>query len=121
MTNLDHPFAFGPDGRTATTDLDDHVRDLLEQVLFTAPGERVNRPDFGSGVLGLLFEPNGDALAAATRSRVEGSVNQWLADVIQLEGVVVQAHETTLQVTVQYVVRATQERRTQTIRGPVTP
>lgn len=121
MKYLDHPFAFGPDGRTANTDLADHVRDLVEQVLFTSPGERVNRPDFGSGLLGLLFEPNSDALAAATRSRIEGSLHQWLAEVIQLEAVVVRTQDSSLEVTIQYVVRLTQERRTETIRGPVTP
>lgn len=120
MGHLDHPFGFGPDGRTATTDLADHVRDLVEQVLFTSPGERVNRPDFGSGLLGLLFEPNSDALAAATRSRVEGSLHQWLAEVIEVEAVVVRPSDSTLEITVQYVVRVTQERRTETIRGPVT-
>ncbi|MET1052883.1 MAG: GPW/gp25 family protein [Mycetocola sp.] len=121
MNYLDHPFAFGQDGRTATTGLDDHVRDLVEQVLFTAPGERVNRPDFGSGLLGLLFEPNSDALAAATRARIEGSLHQWLADVVQLEAVVVRPQESRLEVTVQYVIRLSQERRTETILGPVTP
>ncbi len=121
MTHLGYPFAFGPDGRTATTDLTDHVRDLVEQVLFTAPAERVNRPDFGSGLLGLVFEPNSDALAAATRARVEGSLHQWLADVIQLEGVVVHAQDAALEVTVQYVVKTTQDRRTETIRGAGSP
>ena len=62
---------------------EDHVRDLVEQVLFTAPGERVNRPQFGSGLLGLVFEPNGDALAAATRARVDGALQLWLSDVVR--------------------------------------
>lgn len=120
MNYLDYPYAFGPDGRTATTGHTDHVRDLVEQVLFTSPGERVNRPDFGSGLLGLLFEPNSEALAVATRSRIEGSLHQWLAEVIQLEAVTVRAQDSSLEVTVQYVLRLTQERRTETIRGPVT-
>lgn len=120
MSHVDHPFGFGSDGRTATAGLADHVRDLIEQVLFTAPGERVNRPDFGSGLLGLLFEPNGEAIAAATRSRVEGSLHQWLADVIEVEAVIVRARDATLEITVQYVVRVSHERRTETIRGPVT-
>ena len=121
MPDLDYPFGFGPDGRTATTSAQDHVRDMVEQVLFTAPGERVNRPDFGSGLLGLLFEPNSEALAAATRARVEGALHRWLAEVIQLESVVVRAQDAMLEVTIQYVVRQTQERRTERIRGPVTP
>ena len=56
--DLDFPYHFDGRGRTATTGRDDHIRDLIEQVLFTAPGERVMRPDFGSGLLALVFEPN---------------------------------------------------------------
>ncbi len=119
MVYLDHPFRIGGDGRSATTGATDHVRDLVEQVLFTAPGERVNRPDFGSGLLGLLFEPNSDALAAAVRARVEGSLHQWLAEVIQLDGVSVEASDSTLDVQVRFVVRATGERTEATFRGPV--
>jgi phage baseplate assembly protein W len=120
MVFLDHPFAVGGDGRTATTGAADHVRDLVEQVLFTSPGERVNRPDFGSGLLGLVFEPTSDAIAAAVRARVEGSLHQWLADVVQLESISVESRESTLAVTVRYVVRVTGERTTATFRGPAT-
>ena len=63
--NIDFPFHFDDRGRTATTTLDDHVRDLIEQLLFTSPGERVNRPDFGAGLLQLVFAPNSAELAAA--------------------------------------------------------
>jgi uncharacterized protein len=63
---LDYSFHFDGRGRTASTDEDEYIRDLIEQVLFTAPGERVNRPDFGSGVLHLLFAPNSYELATAT-------------------------------------------------------
>ncbi|WP_250281626.1 GPW/gp25 family protein, partial [Frankia sp. CiP1_Cm_nod2] len=63
---LDHPFHVDATGRVAGTDSDDHVRDMIFQVLFTNPGERVNRPDFGCGLLGLVFLPNSDALATAT-------------------------------------------------------
>lgn len=115
MTELDFPYGFDATGRTRSTDRDDHVRDLVEQVLFTAPGERVNRPDFGSGLLGLVFEPNGAALAAATRARVDAALQQWLAEVISVEAVAVRAEESTLEVTVAYVVRATQERRVERI------
>lgn len=110
------PFGFDSRGRTHGSSGDDHVRELVEQVLFTAPGERVNRPDFGSGLLGLVFEPNSDALAAATRARVDSALQLWLADVIAVEGVHVRAHESLLDVTVQYVVRRTQERRVERIR-----
>ncbi len=56
MTQLDFPYRISATGRSATTGDADHVRDLIEQVLFTAPGERVMRPDFGSGLLALVFD-----------------------------------------------------------------
>jgi phage baseplate assembly protein W len=117
MSDLDFPFGFDATGRTRRCDgREDHVRDLVEQVLFTAPGERVNRPQFGSGLLGLVFEPNGSALAAATRARVDGALQLWLADVVMVEGVQVHAVDSELEVVVSYSVRATQERRVERIR-----
>ena len=108
---LDYPYHFDGRRRTADTTEDEHVRDLIEQVLFTAPGERVNRPTFGSGVLQLVFAPNGDALASATQLTVQGALQQWLGDVIQVEAVEVVNEDSTLEVKVQYVVRRTQQRQ----------
>jgi uncharacterized protein len=116
MKDIGYPFGFDATGRTRSVSSDDHVRDLVEQVLFTSPGERVNRPELGSGLRGLVFEPGGDALAAATRARVDGALQLWLADVVQVEAVHVRAEEAVLEVTVQYVVRATQERRVELVR-----
>src|SRR6266852_4362067 len=82
---MDFPFHVDQRGRSATTDADDHVRDLIEQVLFTTPGERVNRPDFGCGLLQLVFMPNSDVLSAATQFLVQGALQRWLSDVIQVE------------------------------------
>jgi phage baseplate assembly protein W len=117
--NIDYPYHFDARGRTATTDDDDHVRDLIEQVLFTAPGERVNRPGFGSGLLRLVFEPNSDALATASQFLVQGSLQQWLGDVIQVTDVTVENRDSTLIVSVQYIVRRTQEPRTAEFTRPV--
>jgi phage baseplate assembly protein W len=111
VMQLDYPFHFDGRRRTADTTGDEHVRDLIEQVLFTAPGERVNRPTFGSGVLQLVFAPNGDALASATQLTVQGALQQWLGDVIQVEAVEVVNEDSTLEVKVQYVVRRTQQRQ----------
>jgi phage baseplate assembly protein W len=116
-----HPFRFDGRGRTATAGGDEHVRQLVEQVLFTAPGERVNRPTFGCGVLQLVFAPNSDVLAAATQLTVQGALQQWLGDLIQLEGVEVESDDARLSVTVQYVVRRSQERRTETFSRPAGP
>jgi phage baseplate assembly protein W len=108
---IDYPYRFDGRGRTAQTTTEDHIRDLIEQVLFTTPGERVNRPTFGSGVLQLVFAPNDDALAAATQVTVQGALQQWLGELILVEDVDVESDEAALRVTVQYVVRRTQQRQ----------
>ena len=105
---IDYSFHFDGRGRTAETDGNDHIRDLIEQVLFTAPGERMNRPTFGSGLLQLVFEPNSDALASATQQLVQGALQQWLGDLIQVQAVDVQNDDATLSVTVSYLIRRTQ-------------
>ena len=110
--NIDYPFRFDQRGRTAETDDDDHIRDLIEQVLFTAPGERVNRPDFGSGLMRLVFAPNSDELATTTQFLVQGSLQQWLGDLIQVNEVSVVTDDSKLLVTIQYTVRRTQEQQT---------
>jgi phage baseplate assembly protein W len=109
---LGYPFQFDGSGRTAMTGEAEHVRDLIEQVLFTAPGERVNRPTFGSGLMQLVFAPNSDALVAATQVSVHGALQQWLGDLVMIEGVEVLRDDAALRVTVRYVLRRTQERRT---------
>lgn len=102
---LDYPFHVDGRGRIASTTADDHVRDMIEQVLFTNPGERVNRPDFGCGLLLLVFEPNSQPLAIAVQATVRGALQRWLGDAIQLEAVEVVAEESTLLVTVAYRLR----------------
>ena len=106
------PFRMDGSGRTAQTDEESHIRQMIEQVLFTAPGERVNRPDFGSGLLQLVFAPNSPELAAATQFLVQGALQQWLGDVIRVEDVKVESVDSALRVTVQYVLRRSQQRRT---------
>ena len=100
------PLGFDGRGRTALADRDRHVRDLIEQVLFTAPGERVMRPTFGSGLLQLPFQPNGETLAATTEFLVRGSLQQWLGDVIDVAAVTVERDDATLRIGVRYVVRS---------------
>src|SRR5437764_10030581 len=102
---IDYPLRTDGRGRTAQADGDEHIRDLIEQVLFTAPGERVNRPTFGSGLLQLVFAPNSDELATATQFLIQGALQQWLGDLIQVVAVDVENDDSTLRVTVQYVVR----------------
>jgi phage baseplate assembly protein W len=110
MTELDFPFHVDGRGRTAATDADDHLRDLIEQVLFTAPGERVMRPEFGSGLLRLVFEPGGPELVAATQHLAQGALQQELGHMIAVESVDVSQQEGALSVDVGYVALRTQER-----------
>jgi Bacteriophage baseplate protein W len=115
---VDYPLHLDRRGATAQTDLDGHVRDLIEQLLFTAPGERVNRPTFGTGLLQLLFLPNSEPLAAATQASVQGALAQWLGSLITVKDVVVVAEDATLRVTVQYLLNRTgQETTAQFIRS----
>jgi uncharacterized protein len=107
---VDFPYGVDGRGRTAVTGPDDHVRDLIEQVLFTAPGERVMRPEFGSGLLTLVFEPGGPELIATTQHLVQGALQQELGHLIAVESVEVSQDEGALSISVGYVVLATQER-----------
>ena len=107
---LDFPLRIDGRGRSATTDGPEHVRDLIRQVLFTKPRERVNRPDIGCGLKTLVFAPGGEVLAAATQVLVKGALQKWLADEIQVEAVEVQAEDERLVVTVAYLLRQTDER-----------
>jgi phage baseplate assembly protein W len=99
---LDFPFSFDVRGRAATTGIDDHVRDMIHQVLFTNPGERVNRPDFGCGLLQLVFTPNSNVLASATQFIVLAALQKWLADVVDVEEVRVTNLDEQLHVDVRY-------------------
>jgi phage baseplate assembly protein W len=96
------PLRLDSAGRSALADDEAYLRGLVEQVLFTRPGERVNRPDFGSGVDALLFAPAGDELAATTQALIHASLHQFLGDLIQVEQVQVAAQESTLEVLVTY-------------------
>ncbi|MBA3942930.1 MAG: GPW/gp25 family protein [Herpetosiphonaceae bacterium] len=105
--NIDFPLHFDSRGRTASTDDDDHIRDMIEQLLFTNPGERVNRPDFGSGLLQLVFAPNSLELAATLQFTMQAALQRWLGDLIEVQGLAVTSEDATLRVEVQYVVRRT--------------
>ena len=108
--NIDYPLHFDGRGRTAGTTHAEHVRALIEQVLFTNPGERVMRPDFGSGLLQLVFAPVGSEFAIATQALVQASLQRWLGDVLDVEAVVASHDDGVLTVHVQYVLRQTGER-----------
>jgi hypothetical protein len=112
------PFQVTPHGRVATVGYEAHVEQMIEQVLFTSPGERVNRPDFGCGVLSLVFAGESSALVTATQFLVQGSLQRWLGDVIVVSGVLVTAVESTFSITVQYTLRETGAARSATFVPP---
>lgn len=109
MQQLDYPYHLDSRGRTASTDYDEHIRDMIEQVLFTAPGERLNRPTFGSGLWQLVFAPNSDELATATQLLVQGALQEWLGALIEISAVRVSAQDAALRVVVAYTVTRTGE------------
>lgn len=117
--HIDFPYHLDGRGRTATTDDVNYVRDLIEQVLFTTPGERVNRPDFGSGLLQLVFAPNSSLLAGVVETSVQAALQQHIGDLVVVEQVEVVNDDATLAVTVRYVLRRTQERQVAQFSRPV--
>ena len=110
--NIEFPFRFDGRGRTAETGEDDHIRDMIEQYIFTSNGERVNRPDFGSGLLQMIFGSNSPELASALQFTMQAGLNRWLGDVIELRSLEVESEGPELRVKVIYVVRRTNETRT---------
>ena len=110
-TQFGYPLRIDGRGRVATADDDLHIRQLIEQVLFTNAGERVNRPGFGSGVQQLIFAPNSFELAATTQFLVRGALEEWLGDLITVEEIEIEPIESHLEVKIQYIVRRTQARQ----------
>lgn len=110
MIEIGYPFQIDRTGRTTTVSEEAHVRQLIEQLLFTEPGERVNRPDFGAGLRRLLFAGNSHELVNATEYLVQGALQRFLGDRLQVESVQVGNLEERLEVTVVYSILRTQER-----------
>ncbi|MFF4346168.1 GPW/gp25 family protein [Streptomyces sp. NPDC001530] len=102
--DVDFPFHFDSSGRTARTGGDEHVRDMIEQFLFTSAGERVNRPGFGSGLLRMVFDPNSAELAPTLELTIQSGLLQWLGDLIEVRSVDVTSVDARLGVSVEYVV-----------------
>jgi phage baseplate assembly protein W len=111
--NLKYPYSFDSSGLTAQTDLATHIRDMIEQILLTSPGERVNRPTFGTGTAQLVFQPNSDVLAGTQQQVIQASLQQWLSDLIRVASVEVVNIDSTLQITVRYTLIQTQQQQTQ--------
>lgn len=116
-TDIAVPFRIDGRGRTASADYDRHVRDMIELLLFTSPGERVMRPDFGCGLLDLAFEPNSPELAASLQIAIQAALQRWLGDVITISSLDAVSTDAVLQITVSYTVRVTGNQTTQVFTG----
>ena len=100
--NLSFPYRFDGRGRTQQAAYEDYVRQLVEQVLFTSPGERVNLPDFGSGLLQLPFAPNSVEMTTATQFSVQSALQKWLSNYLKVQSVTASANDALLNVAVEY-------------------
>ncbi len=107
--HIAYPFHIASDGVAANAGDAGHIRQMIEQLLFTLPGERVNRPDFGTPVRQLVFKPGSDEMATAAQFMIQGALQRWLGDVIQVQTVQVTTEDSTLTVTIVYTIRGTQQ------------
>ncbi|MEU9785087.1 GPW/gp25 family protein [Streptomyces phaeochromogenes] len=116
-SDIAFPFRADRRGRTAHARHDEHVRDLIEQVLFTSPGERVMRPDFGCGLLDLVFAPSSPELTSTLELTVQASLQRWLGDLIDVEDLDVVSEDNAVRVHLSYAVRSTGTRRDDVFEG----
>jgi phage baseplate assembly protein W len=117
--HVDYPFRIDARGRTAETDDERYVRDLIEQLLFTSPGERVNRPDFGTGLMQLVFAPGSDEVAATIQLLVRAALLQWLGDLIRVDAVVAESRDASLVIEVRYTLLSSGTATTVRLSRPV--
>ena len=119
--NIAYPLHFDVTKRTATTDDNRHIADMIEQLLFTSAGERVNRPDFGSGLKQLVFAPNSVELATAVEYTLRAAIQRWLGDVVQIQSLSVTAEDATLRIVLRYLIVRTGQFEEQIIEGQGQP
>ncbi|KAA8884228.1 GPW/gp25 family protein [Nocardia colli] len=113
--DIAYPYGFDTRGRTASADYPAHVRQMIEQLLLTRPGERVNRPDFGAGLERHVFGPSSPEVAAAVELSLQTALARWLGDVIEVRALQVISEDATLLVRIEYLLRALGETRTEDI------
>jgi uncharacterized protein len=108
-----YPFAIdnGLGQLAEETDYAEHVEQMIKQVLFTNPGERINRPDFGCGLMRMVFAPNSEVTANLTQVMIVQSLERWLGTLIDVIDVKAIANNEKLEVAIVYILRARQERR----------
>jgi uncharacterized protein len=111
---LKYPYQVSGRGTPRTTTADDHLRDLIIQVLLTSPGERVNLPEFGVGIQRLVFESSSDALSASVQFLITTNLRRWLGDQIDVGAVQVTREpgfEELVSIEISYTVKSTQQQQ----------
>ena len=113
FTSIRYPFAIDPGlGRLSEeTDYAEHIDQLIKQVLFTAPGERVNRPDFGCGIKRQVFAPNDPVTASLAQVTIFQALKRWLGNAIDIQDVKARAIDERLEIKIAYFLKARGERR----------
>lgn len=113
FTSIKHPFAVDL-GRGRLAEEEDyaaHVEQMMFQVLFTAPGERINRPDFGCGIRRLVFAPNSEVSAALAQVTIFQALTRWLGTAITVNDVKALSIDERLEITIAYTLKTRSERR----------
>ena len=113
--NINFPFHFDGRGQTASADESRHIRQMIEQLIFTNPGERVNRPTFGSGLLQLVFAPNSPEVAATVQFTVQAAIQEWLGDIVEVMDLDVVSSDSSLVIDIKYAIRRTNEQQSVTL------
>lgn len=116
-SDIAFPFRADRRGRTAHARHGEHVHDLIEQLLFTSPGERVMRPDFGCGLLDLVFAQNSPEILSTLELSVHAALQRWLGDLIEVDDLDITGEDTVVRVRLSYVVRADGVRREDVFEG----
>lgn len=113
FTSIKHPFAVDLSrGRLAEEEnYAEHIEQMMFQILFTSPGERIDRPDFGCGVKRLVFAPNSEVSASLAQITIFQALTKWLGTAITINDVKALAIEERLEIKIAYTLKTKGERR----------
>jgi phage baseplate assembly protein W len=112
INSMHYPFAVdqGLGAWMQEHDYGKHVEQLMMQVLFTNPGERINLPDFGCGIRQMVFAPNSDVTANLVQVMIQQALTTWLPTLITVIDVKATANDDKLEINIVYLIIAIQQR-----------
>src|SRR5438552_18481525 len=108
FTSIRYPFSIDAGlGRLAEeTNYPAHIEQLIKQILFTAPGERINRPDFGCGIKRQVFAPNDPVTASLAQVTIFEALKRWLGSAIDIQDIKAVATDEKLEIKIAYSLKA---------------